>query len=268
LKPIVCFTSDFGQGDTWVGVVHAVMLEDRSELRVVNISHEIPPFDIRSGSIVASSGVVQLPGLVHLVVVDPGVGGPRRDVVLSTGDGTVLVGPDNGVLMPAARRAGGVTAAVALDPGRVGRPDPLPTFHARDVLAPAAAEIAMGADPRSFGDPIEVESLAESPFPPARVEGEWVVGEVLDFDRFGSMRLSITPEDLDGGLEPGGMVGISSGHTTLHIPFGRTFADVPEGDPVALFDSSGWLTVAVNGESASERYGFDPGHSVRVRSGA
>jgi S-adenosylmethionine hydrolase len=257
LKPIVCFTSDFGLGDTWVGVVHAVMLADRPDLRVVDISHEIPPFDIRRGSIVASSGVVQLPGLVHLVVVDPGVGGPRRDVVLATANGTVLVGPDNGV-----------TAAVALEPGMVGRPDPLPTFHARDVLAPAAAEIAMGADPAGFGDAVDPAGLAEPPFPPARTEAGWVVGEVLDLDRFGSMRLSITPDDLDGGLEPGALLGISSGHTTLHIPFGRTFADVPEGDPVALFDSSGWLTVAVNGASASERYGFDPGHPVRVRPGA
>ncbi len=262
---IVCFTSDFGLGDTWVGVVHAVIIAAEPEVRVVDISHEIEPFDVRRGAIVAASAVVQLPGLVHLVVVDPGVGGARRDVALVARDGTTLVGPDNGVLAAAARRAGGVSRGVALDPARVGNPNPLPTFHARDVLAPAAATLAVGGDLGALGDEIDAETLVGPPFPPAWREGDWVVSEVLDVDRFGSMRFGITPDDLQDASNPAGGLDVSSGHTTLHIPFGRTFSDVPEGDPVALFDSSGWLTVAVNGESAVERYGFEPCHPVRVR---
>lgn len=265
MTPIVCFISDFGLGDTWVGVVHAVIIQTRPEVRVVDISHDVEPFDVRRGSILAASAVIQLPGLVHLVVVDPGVGGSRRDIALGTANGTVLVGPDNGVLAAAARRCGGVVEAVALDPALLGRPEPLPTFHARDVLAPAAAVLAAGADMKSLGESVDSASLAGSAFPPAWKEGDWIVSEVLDIDRFGSMRFGITPEDLDGTTQPGGGIDVSSGHTTLHIRFGRTFSDVPEGDPVALFDSSGWLTVAVNGESAVERYGFEPGHPVRVR---
>lgn len=265
MTSIVCFTSDFGMHDAWVGVVHAVMLQCSADVRVVDISHEIEPFDIRRGAVVAVTAVHQLPGLTHLVVVDPGVGGPRRDVMVVTGDGTRLVGPDNGVLMPAARRAGGVTSAWSIDPTLVGSPDPLATFHARDVLAPAAARLALGVDPATLGEAVDPVTLAPGPFPPAHREGGYLVSEVLDIDRFGSMRIGVDRTELDGGVEPGANVEINSGHTTLHVPFGRTFSDVADGDPVALFDSSGWLTVAVNGGSAAGRYGFEEGHQVRVR---
>jgi S-adenosylmethionine hydrolase len=261
---IVCFTSDFGMHDAWVGVVHAVMLQTSPELRVVDISHEIEPFDIRRGAVVSVTAVHQLPGLTHLVVVDPGVGGERRDVMIVTGDGTRLVGPDNGVLIPAARRAGEVTSAWSIDPTLVGSSGPLATFYARDVLGPAAARLALGVDPAALGRPIDAATLAPGPFMPARREGDHLVSEVLDIDRFGSMRIGVDFEGLDGALQPGAKIEISSGHTTLHVPFGRTFSDVADGEPVALFDSSGWLTVAVNGGSAAGRYGFEPGHQVRV----
>lgn len=261
---IVCFASDFGTHDAWVGVVHAVMIEYSDEVRVVDITHDVEPFDVRRGAVVAVTAVHQLPGLTHLVVVDPGVGGARRDLVVVTGDGTRLVGPDNGVLMPAAERAGGVASAWAIDPAAVGCPQPLATFHARDVLAPAAARVATGVDPASLGSLVDAGDLHPGPFAAAHFEGSVLVSEVLDIDRFGSARIGVTTEELDGALTPGAMIEVTSGHTTLHIPHGRTFSDVSHGEPVALFDSSGWLTVAVNGGSAADRYGFDPGHQVRV----
>jgi S-adenosylmethionine hydrolase len=264
VTPIVCFSSDFGLLDAWVGVVHAVMLDCSADVRVVDITHEIDPFDIRRGAVVAVTAVHQLPGLTHLVVVDPGVGGERRDLMIVTGDGTRLVGPDNGVLVPAARRAGGIVSAWSIDPILVGSPDPLATFHARDVLAPAAARLALGVDPSTLGEAIDPGSLAPGPFPPAHREGGYLVSEVLDIDRFGSMRIGVDRAELDDRVEPGATVEINSGHTTLHVPFGLTFSDVGDGEPVALFDSSGWLTVAVNGGSAAGRYGFEPGHQVRV----
>jgi S-adenosylmethionine hydrolase len=264
VAPIVCFTSDFGLADAWVGVVHAVMLECSPDIRVVDISHEIDPFDIRRGAVLAVTAVHQLPGLTHLVVVDPGVGGERRDLMIVTGDGTRLVGPDNGVLVPAARRAGGVSGAWSIDPNLVGSTAPLATFHARDVLAPAAARLALGIDPSALGSAIDPGSLAPGPFPPAHRERGYLVSEVLDIDRFGSMRIGVDRAELDGHLEPGSIVEINSGHTTLHVPYRMTFSDVGDGEPVALFDSSGWLTVAVNGGSAAGRYGFEPGHQVRV----
>lgn len=265
MNRIVCFTSDFGLGDEWVGVVHAVMMVRAPEVRVVDISHAVAPFDVRAGAVVAASAVAQLPGLTHLVVVDPGVGGARRDVALVTADGTVLVGPDNGVLIPASLRGGGIVSAIELDAATLGPGAPSPTFHARDVLGPAAALLATGTPMSSLGEPLDPASLAPAPFAPARCEPPFLVSEVLDVDRFGSVRIGVTAADVEGGLAVGDPVEVSSGHTALHLRFARTFSDVAEGEPVAMFDSTGWFTVSVNAGSAAERYGFLPGNPVRLR---
>ena len=265
MNRIVCFTSDFGLGDEWVGVVHAVMMVRAPDVRIVDVSHAVAPFDVRAGAVVAASAVAQLPGLTHLVVVDPGVGGTRRDLALVTGDGTILVGPDNGVLVAAALRAGGIDSVVELDPAAMGVVDPSPTFHARDVLGPAAALLATGTPLASLGGSVDPASLEPAPFAPARREPPFLVSEVLDIDRFGSVRIGVTAADVEGDLSEGDPVEVSSGHTSLHLTFGRTFSDVPEGEPVAMFDSTGWFTVSVNAGSAAERYGFLPRNPVRLR---
>jgi len=261
----ICFVSDFGLEDTWVGVCHAVIYRDCPTAHVVDLAHQIPPFDIRKGAAVTAAGVHQLPQAIHLTVVDPGVGGARADLCLVTAQGTRLIGPDNGVLMPAAVRAGGVAAAFEIDASAFTGGPPLSTFHARDVLAPAAAAIACGREPASLGRSVEPARLAPAPFGPARVEGDHVLTEVVDIDRFGSVRLGIGAEDLETmGLRSGAFE-LSFGHTLLEVPFARTFADVEPGEPVALVDSSGWLTLAINTRSAAERYGIEPGVSARLR---
>ena len=265
MSGIVCFTSDFGLGDEWVGVVHAVMMVRAPAVRIVDISHAVAPYDVREGAVVAASAVAQLPGLTHLVVVDPGVGGSRHDIALRTADGTVLVGPDNGVLVPAALRAGGIASAISIDPARVCEGEPAPTFHARDVLGPAAAVVATGTPIEELGESLDPATLAPAPFAPARSEGRFLVSEVLDVDRFGSVRVGVTAADIEGGVAPGDPVEFSAGHTALHLLFGRTFSDVAEGEPVAMFDSTGWFTLSVNAGSAAERYGFAPGVPVRLR---
>ena len=161
---IIGFISDFGLEDTWVGVCHAVIYRACPQVHIVDLGHQIPPFDIRKGAATAAGGVYQIPEVIHLVVVDPGVGGGRRDLCIVTGNGTRLVGPDNGVLLPAALRAGGIASVVALDAAKIDRDAPLPTFHARDVLAPAAAALACGVEPSSLGVAIDDGSLAAAPF--------------------------------------------------------------------------------------------------------
>ena len=265
MQSIIGFISDFGLEDTWVGVCHAVIHDRCPEARVVDLAHQIPPYDIWKAAVTAAAAVHQLPSAVHLVVVDPGVGGDRRDVCLVTRRGTRLVGPDNGVLMPAALRVGGVESAYALEARSVGPALPLPTFHARDVLAPAAAALACGTPAGELGNPIDADSLAAAPFAPARREGDYVFAQVLESDRFGSIRTSITAEDVDAFNLSDGMLDISLGHVHLSVPCGRTFSDVAEGELVALVDASGWLTLAENTGSAFERFGVEPGTHVRVR---
>lgn len=261
----ICFTSDFGLGDTWVGVCHAVILRACPAARVVDLDHQVPPFDLRKAAVVAAAGVRQVPDAIHLVIVDPGVGGGRRDLCVVTGGGVRLVGPDNGVLLPAAGCAGGVATAFALDPLKLRPEPPLPTFHARDVLAPSAAALACGVDPAALGAEVDPGSLTGPPFGGPVVEGGAVLAEVVDADRFGSIRIGVGEEDIARlGLD-GPRLSIGLGHLTLEVPFGRTFSDVPPGEPVALVDSSGWLTLAVNLGSAAERYGIEPGAQARLR---
>ena len=266
MPSVICFISDFGLQDSWVGVCHAVIHEACPEAHVVDLGHQIDPFDIRKAAAAAASGVYQLPEAIHLVVVDPGVGGGRRDLCIVTGEGTQLVGPDNGVLIPADRRAGGIAEAIVIAPDRIGSKPPLATFHARDVMAPAAAALACGAEPSSLGDPLDASELVPAPFGLPVAEGGQVVTEVVDIDRFGSVRVGIADTELaQYGLDSG-RVEIGFGHAVIEMPLGETFADVPEGGEVALVDSSGWLTVAVRMGSAAERFGIELGTRAHVRS--
>ncbi len=265
MHAIICFTSDFGTGDTWVGMCHAVIHRACPQVKIVDLAHDIPPFDVRKASAVAAAGVWQLPDAIHLVVADPGVGGGRRDLVLLTALGSVLVGPDNGVLIPSTWRSGGITEAYSIVPEHLDFRQPLATFHARDILAPAAAVLACGVAASAIGEPVDPESLCDAPFHQSRTEGDVIVAEVIDVDRFGSLRLSIAAEEVQARGLSQGVVELAFGHTRIEVPFGRTFSDVPEGDPVALVDSSGWLTLAIRLGSAAERYGVEPGATARVR---
>lgn len=265
MQAIISFISDFGLEDTWVGVCHAVIKRACPQAHIVDLGHQIPPFDIRKGATTAASGVFQLPEAIHLVVVDPGVGGGRRDLCLVTTTGVRLVGPDNGVLLPAAGRAGGIGTAYSIDPTKIDFRGPLATFHARDVLAPAAAALACGVDPSSLGDVIDPAELVSAPFGACAFEAGMLVGEVLESDRFGSLRFNITAEDVSQLGPTPDVLEISLGHNSLVVPFRSTFSDVGEGSPVALFDSSGWLTLALNTGDAADRYGVSPGTHVRVR---
>lgn len=265
MQSTICFVSDFGLGDTWVGVCHAVIHRACPQAHVVDLGHEIPPFDIRKGAATAASGVHQIPDAIHLVVIDPGVGAGRRDLCLVTRSGAYLVGPDNGVLIPAATRAGGIVTAFEIDPTKIDFAAPLATFHARDILAPAAAALACGVRPESLGTPVDPGGLHPGPFEECHIENGYVAGEIVESDRFGSLRFNVPAERLDElGLKVDELE-ITLGHNILAVPRRTTFADVPEGEPVALVDSSGWLTLALNREDAADRYGVSPGVSVWIR---
>jgi hypothetical protein len=263
---IICFTSDFGIGDTWVGMCHAIIYRACPQVRVVDLAHDIPPFDVRKAAAIAAAGVWQLPEAIHLVVADPGVGGGRRDLVILTRNGSLLVGPDNGVLIPATWRSGGIGEVYSIAPSQLDYQPPLATFHARDVLAPAAAVLACGVEPSALGSEVDPEGLSRAPFELGHQEGDTMIAEVIDVDRFGSLRFAIPEDAVRRHGWDSGRLEIVLGHAQITVPFATTFSDVGEGEPVALIDSSGWLTLAVRRGSAAERYGADAGVSARIRS--
>ena len=263
MTEIICFTSDFGLGDTWVGVCHAQIHRRCPSAHVVDLDHGIGAYDVRKGAAVAASGAFQLPDAIHLVVVDPGVGGARADLCVITTSGCRLVGPDNGVLIPAAERRGGVAVAYALD-GPTSDSGSA-TFRARDILAPTAGALACGANPSDLGSEVVPSGLVAGPFGDSHTDGAYIVGEIVDADRFGSLRFNVDAQRLAQLGEEVQRLEVELGHNALSVPVARTFSDVPEGEPVAVIDSSGWLTLAVNQGDAADRYGVSPGAHVRLR---
>lgn len=266
---LITFLSDFGLKDEWVAVCKAVIRSIDSRVPVLDITHQIPSFDIRKGAFVLASAVRSLPAAIHLAVVDPGVGTRRHPIVVETGRGDLLVGPDNGLLVPALRRLGGLKRAVVAENEAFYRRPVSPTFQARDVFAPVAAHLSGGVDPAEFGREVADASLAPAPWPDPSIEDRRAITEVVDIDRFGTVRLNLDRSHLDPlGLVTGGRATIAFGSRTLELTLSETFGDVKPGAPLLLVDSSEMLCVAVNQGSAAERFGLQPGIQVLLTRGA
>jgi S-adenosylmethionine hydrolase len=243
----ISLTTDYGLADGFVAACHGVIAARAPTVRVIDVTHGVPPQRIRHGATVLADTVPYLPEGVHVAVVDPGVGTSRRGVVVVTARG-LLVGPDNGLLLPAALALGGVQAAHELIAPEYRLATVSATFHGRDIFAPAAAHLALGVAPAAFGPP--VTDLVELPEPLVRAVSGRLETEVLTIDHFGNLQLAATVDDLVfTGLTQ--TVAVSNGQTTVDAVLGRTFADAPPGAAVLYPDSAGRLAVAVNQGSAT-----------------
>ena len=260
---IVTLLSDFGTRDTYAGVVEGAVLRVAPKVRVVHLTHGVPPGDVAQGARALADALPHVPVGVHLAVVDPGVGTDRRALVLTTGDGRFLVGPDNGLLMAAAERCGGLLAAHALAvPAGAA-----PTFHGRDVFAPAAGRLALNEAPAKLGAPLDATSLVRLATVGPSVASGILRASCVHVDRFGNCALGAAAADLDGaGLTIGGAVAIAvRGHPRGAAQRGRTFADVPPGAVVVLVDSTGSAALCINGGDAARELRLAVGDDVELR---
>ncbi|QGK69918.1 hypothetical protein GIY23_10650 [Allosaccharopolyspora coralli] len=255
---LVSFTTDYGLADGFVAACHGVVARLAPRVRVLDVSHEIPPQAVRAGAEVLAQTAPYLPEAVHLVVVDPGVGTRRRGVVVVAGRG-FLVGPDNGVLLPAAEALGGVRGAVALTDPTWWLPEVSSTFHGRDVFAPVAAHLAAGVSAERVGEPVEPSGLVRLPEPICEVDDTGLRAEVLTVDRFGSVQLAAHAAQLP--WSPGTAVTVHEQPATV----ATTFADVAVGELAVLVDSAGHVAVAVNQGSAADRLAAGHGSVLDVR---
>jgi S-adenosylmethionine hydrolase len=250
IRPIV-FLSDFGYRNEWVGICHAVIDKIAPESHVIDLSHGVPPLDIRAGALLLADS---LPLLRHdavvLAVVDPSVG-RDRDIAVRTGDGRVLVGPDNGLLSPAWHAAEGVADAVSITKSSILLEPVSPSFHARDVLAPAAAHLATGLALEDLGDSVEPETLTEIRIPEPQVEPGKIACEVLDLNRFGNVQLNVRSSHLaSAGLDQAERVSVEAHSAATVVKRVSTYADLAEGEWGLIVDPRGWLSV-VRGNPAN-----------------
>ncbi len=247
----IAFLSDLGVRDETIGVCHAVMDRIAPGVPVVHIGHGIAPMDVRAGALTLVQALPYIAtDAVVLAVVDPSVG-RDRDIAVRTGDGRLLVGPDNGLLSPAWHAAEGVADAVSITKSSILLEPVSPSFHARDVLAPAAAHLATGFALEDLGDTVEPETLTDIRIPEPQVEPGKIACEVLDLNRFGNVQLNVRSSHLaSAGLDQAERVSVEAHSAATVVKRVSTYADLAEGDWGLIVDPRGWLSV-VRGNPAN-----------------
>ena len=266
MRPLT-FLSDYGTDDEFVGVVHAVIARLAPEARVIDLGHGIPRHGVLQGALTLARTLPYAPAGVHLAVVDPEVGARRRAVALRTAhEDRLLVGPDNGLLLPAAERFGGIAEVVEIS-ASPWRLEPVSaTFHGRDVFAPVAAKLALGAPLADAGEAIPPDSLVTGKVTEPAISAGRVGAHVLYVDRFGNAALDVDAARLpETGLRLGRRLWVAAGGVTLDAVYSLTFADVAPGELILYQDSYDRLALAVNRGSAAERLAVRPGDDVVLR---
>jgi S-adenosylmethionine hydrolase len=263
---VITFLSDFGLGDDFVGTCHGVIKRIAPNTDVIDITHGIEPQSVLQGALVLASTLPYMPEGVHLAVVDPGVGTPRRALVLRTGDGRLLVGPDNGLLVPAAERLGGLAAAYEITNREYALEPVSATFHGRDIFAPAAAHLTNGLDPVRLGPAIEAERLIRPEIPQPEIGERRVRATCIYVDRFGNIQLNLHADQVERlGIVPGRQIEVELAMDRFYAIAARTFADARAGDIVLYEDAYRNIALAISRGNAAETFGVRAGMEVRLR---
>jgi S-adenosylmethionine hydrolase len=258
----VSFLSDYGLADEFVGVVKSVIRSLAPAVMVIDVTHEIPPHDIRAGSLALVRSVQYLAPGVILAVVDPGVGTERRAIAVEVAEGAgMFVGPDNGLLASAVAMTGGATRAVELANDAFHLPAPGPTFAGRDIFAPVAAHLCNGVDVGELGPEIDPFTLLPGVLPLPREEGDHLLTEVLWVDRFGNLQLNVSAEEIE-----------HFGDTVTlrfrdEVRTGRrrtTYAEITPGEVGLVIDSYGLVSLALDRSPAAEELLLHPGDEVSL----
>jgi S-adenosylmethionine hydrolase len=273
MRPFISFLTDFGP-DSAAAICRGVMLSIARDAQIVDISHSVRKYAIRDGAFLLSTSLAWMPVGVHVGIVDPGVGTARRPIGLLTGRGDVLIGPDNGLLIPAAERLGGIREVRVLDNRAWMLDRTSSTFHGRDIFAPMAAHIAVGGDFAQVGSVVDASSLVALRFPQPDVREGVLQSSVVYVDSFGNLRLAGEADDLAravGELTPGRSFRVEFGATNGSgpivetAPWVRTFGEIPVGESLLYEDSSGRLGFADNQADVARRLGVGVDRPVSIR---
>jgi S-adenosylmethionine hydrolase len=262
----ITFLSDFGVEDDFAGTCRGVIKRIAPEADVIDITHGIEPQSVLQGALVLANTLPYMPEGVHLAVVDPDVGTPRRALVVRTGDGRLLVGPDNGLLVPAAERLGGVASAYEITNRSYALEPVSATFHGRDVFAPAAAHLSTGLDPGRLGQPVDTDSLVRLEIPQPEIGERRIRARCLYVDRFGNIQLNVHAEQLEAlGILPGRRVEVELALDRFYALAARAFAEAGVGDIVLYEDAYRNIALAISRGNAAQTFGVRAGTEVRLR---
>ncbi len=261
--PLITLSSDFGPGNIGCGAMEAAVFEICPEAKVIHWCHTTHGFDIKGGAR-NLEGVYKISVGFHVGVVDPGVGTKRRGIAIETKRGDFLIGPDNGLLRPAAEFLEGIVGAWELTHANYHRKNISPIFHGRDIFAPVAAHLANGVAPKELGPTIDVQTLVASPYPEATWKNGELECEVIHINENGSCFLNVRAEEFKKAIRFGKKVSYS---TCYHMLFSKTFGEVPKGDPLILPDDFGRIELAINQGSFALAFGIKRGDKLLLKKG-
>jgi S-adenosyl-L-methionine hydrolase (adenosine-forming) len=245
--PVVTLLTDFGTADGYVAEMKGVIMSRAPEAVVVDVTHDIPPQDVEGGRLAVARYWRRFPpGTIHVAVVDPGVGSARGALAVESEE-RFLVGPDNGVLSPALLVAGARAVTLPIPSGAA------PTFHGRDVFAPAAADLALGTPLDALGSPTLDLVIRRTPEPRRRSDGA-IEGQVITIDRFGNAITNLLALRAQS-VEVNGSV----------LPLRRSYSDAEEAQPIALVGSTGLIEIAIRDGDAAATMGLERGTPVVLR---
>ena len=262
----ISFLSDYGTRDEFVGIVKCVISDIAPQAKVIDLTHEIPPFDVRAGSLAIARCISYVPSGIVLAVVDPGVGTTRRGVAVSVGGGRgVLIGPDNGLLSMGTALAGGADAAVVLNNPEYQLGAPGDTFAGRDIFAPAAAHLCNGVPFADLGETIDPYLLLPGIVPLPRTEADGIVTEITWVDRYGNCQLNLGPDEVVSlGLTMSVVITTAAGErTTRAASVVKNFAAIGGGIGLVI-DSFGMLAICVDRGSAADELNIAVGDAVTL----
>jgi S-adenosylmethionine hydrolase len=264
-RPIT-FLSDYGYEDEFAGVCRAVIAQIAPGAPLIDLSHGVARQNVRQGAILLANALPSCPPGVHLAVVDPGVGSARRAVAVAAAEGRFLVGPDNGLLSRALDLLGGPLDAVELSKSPFRLEPVSATFHGRDLFAPVAAHLALGARLEEAGESIDPASLVTLDLPTPEIGPDEVVAHALHVDGYGNVTLDLDASMLaEGPLRPGDAIEIRAPDGRFEAVWARTFADVEPGELLLYENSSRAMTLAVNGGSAAGLMNLAQDREVTLR---
>lgn len=260
--PIITLLTDYGLKDSYVAEVKGVILGIVPDATIVDISHDVGNYDIEEGAFHLARSVPYFPeGTVHIGVVDPGVGGERKPIMIRSRD-AFFVGPDNGLLAPAAERLG-IEQVYEITNRELLPPKVSDVFDGRDVFGPAGALLAKGVDIAELGTPLS--GYVRLPNYEPKVAGSHLEARVIHVDGFGNLVTNITSEVLEGiGARDGCVFAVTIHGREYRVPYVRHFSAVPKGELLALVAGGGYLELSVNMGDAHEYLGVGRGEKVNL----
>ncbi|MBN4049226.1 SAM-dependent chlorinase/fluorinase [archaeon AH-315-M20] len=264
-KPFITLTSDFGVQSQGTAIMEGVALEINPDAHVIHLMHGLPDFNLYYAARTMET-IKYLPTGYHVCVVDPEVGTKRKPIIIETGRGDFLIGPDNGVLLPATRFLNGIKKIIEIRNKKYMRKPVSPIFHGRDIFTPAAAYLSKGVKIEEFGKEINPKDLMKAPYEEATIKNNEIYAKIISINKFGSLHLNITHYAWDKfDINIKNIINLNFNNNSIEIPYAKTFGEVDKGKPLIMKDDYGRVEVALNQGSFKKKYKVKIGDDVIIK---